>query len=117
MYLLYLGCMVFNTIFFKDAWFYEENTFEEDLEDDFESEEDYDDETYSRKGSKKKKAASRKPKVVVGFLFQRSFLHCLYFQGKPKKKTPAVKTPSRLIRSIKKDENDTENKPYVCECK
>ncbi|RXG51449.1 Zinc finger protein DPF3 [Armadillidium vulgare] len=81
----------------KEQWaYYEENAFEEDIDEDFESEEDFDDETYNRKGNKKRKAPGRKPKP------------------KPKKKV-VLKAPARLLRSIKKDENDTENKPYVCE--
>lgn len=79
------------------ATYYEEPTFEDELEEDFESEEDFDDETYSRKGNKRKKAiVGRKPK-----------------RG-PKKK-PSGKTPSKPAKSTKKDEDDTTGKPYVCE--
>lgn len=50
------------------ATYYDEPTFEDELEDDFESEEDFDDETYSRKGSKRKKnQPGRKPKVCIVF--------------------------------------------------
>lgn len=51
-----------------DQWatYFDEGPFEDELEDEFESEEDLDDETYSRKGSKRKKAAvGRKPKVSL----------------------------------------------------
>lgn len=48
----------------KEPWtYYEENAFEEDIDEDFESEEDLDDETYNRKGTKKRKTPGRKPKV------------------------------------------------------
>lgn len=56
-----------------DQWatYFDEPAFEDELEDEFESEEDLDDETYSRKGSKRKKASmGRKPKV--------SFFYYLY---------------------------------------
>lgn len=48
------------------ATYYDEAPFEDELEDEFESEEDLDDETYNRKGSKRKKTfVGRKPKVCA----------------------------------------------------
>ncbi|XP_042240571.1 zinc finger protein ubi-d4-like isoform X2 [Homarus americanus] len=79
------------------ATFYEEGPFEDELDDEFESEEDFDDETYNRKGSKRKKAAvGRKPK-----------------RGSKKKSAP--KTPSKTPKNAKKDDDDPNNKPYGCE--
>lgn len=54
----------------KEQWaYYEENPFiEEDIDEDFESEEDFEDETYTRKGSKKRRAPGRKPKVSINVL-------------------------------------------------
>ncbi|KAG7158761.1 Zinc finger protein DPF3-like [Homarus americanus] len=74
-----------------------EGPFEDELDDEFESEEDFDDETYNRKGSKRKKAAvGRKPK-----------------RGSKKKSAP--KTPSKTPKNAKKDDDDPNNKPYGCE--
>ncbi|XP_050719028.1 zinc finger protein ubi-d4-like isoform X4 [Eriocheir sinensis] len=102
-----------------DQWatYFDEGPFEDELEDEFESEEDLDDETYSRKGSKRKKApVGRKPKAAGGLPKKAS-----------KKKTPenssqrggkkktAPKTPSKVPKNIKKDDEDPSNKPYGCE--
>lgn len=61
-----LKIIITNFILKADQWatYFDEPPFEDELEDEFESEEDLDDETYSRKGNKRKKAAAgRKPKV------------------------------------------------------
>ncbi|KAK8399101.1 hypothetical protein O3P69_004276 [Scylla paramamosain] len=82
-----------------DQWatYFDEPPFEDELDDEFESEEDLDDETYSRKGSKRKKTqVGRKPK-----------------RGGKKKAAP--KTPSKIPKNIKKDDDDPSNKPYGCE--
>ncbi|XP_071550688.1 zinc finger protein DPF3-like isoform X7 [Panulirus ornatus] len=79
------------------AALYDEGPYEDELEDEFESEEDFDDETYNRKGSKRKKApVGRKPK-----------------RGTKKKAAP--KTPSKNPKNARKDDDDPNNKPYVCE--
>lgn len=60
--------MIDNLILKADQWatYFDEPPFEDELEDEFESEEDLDDETYSRKGTKRKKApVGRKPKVSI----------------------------------------------------
>ncbi|XP_071550683.1 zinc finger protein ubi-d4 B-like isoform X2 [Panulirus ornatus] len=99
------------------AALYDEGPYEDELEDEFESEEDFDDETYNRKGSKRKKApVGRKPKAAGGIPKKAT-----------KKKTPennaqrgtkkkaAPKTPSKNPKNARKDDDDPNNKPYVCE--
>ncbi|KAK7083349.1 Zinc finger protein ubi-d4 [Halocaridina rubra] len=99
------------------ATYYEEPTFEDELEEDFESEEDFDDETYSRKGSKRKKpTGGRKPKAALGITKKNTKKKTSdgTSQRGPKKKPPG-KTPTKTPKTAKKDEDDTTGKPYVCE--
>ncbi|XP_042240572.1 zinc finger protein ubi-d4-like isoform X3 [Homarus americanus] len=99
------------------ATFYEEGPFEDELDDEFESEEDFDDETYNRKGSKRKKAAvGRKPKAAGGIpkkATKKKTSENNAQRGSKKKSAP--KTPSKTPKNAKKDDDDPNNKPYGCE--
>ncbi|KAG0709970.1 Zinc finger protein DPF3 [Chionoecetes opilio] len=106
-----------------DQWatYFDEPQFEDELDDEFESEEDLDDETYSRKGNKRKKAPlGKKPKAAGGLPKKASKKKTpenssQVFQRPGGKKKAAPKTPSKVPKNIKKDEDDPSNKPYGCE--
>ncbi|XP_027233153.1 zinc finger protein ubi-d4 isoform X1 [Penaeus vannamei] len=103
---------------FAETWaYYDEPPFEDELEDEFESEEDFDDETYNRKGKRKKQALGRKPSKTAGGLPKKSSKKKTAESGgqsgRRKKSTP--KTPSKTPKNIKKEEDDPSGKPYACE--
>ncbi|XP_063883349.1 zinc finger protein ubi-d4-like isoform X7 [Scylla paramamosain] len=102
-----------------DQWatYFDEPPFEDELDDEFESEEDLDDETYSRKGSKRKKTqVGRKPKAAGGLPKKASKKKTSENSSqRGGKKKAAPKTPSKIPKNIKKDDDDPSNKPYGCE--
>nr|XP_045624387.1 zinc finger protein ubi-d4-like isoform X3 [Procambarus clarkii] len=99
------------------ATFYEEPPFEDELEDEFESDEDFEDETYNNKGGKRKKApVGRKPKAAGGIPKKASKKKTSENNvQRTSKKKSAPKTPSKTPKNIKKDDDDPNNKPYGCE--
>ncbi|XP_042868192.1 zinc finger protein DPF3-like isoform X5 [Penaeus japonicus] len=103
---------------FAETWaYYDEPPFEDELEDEFESEEDFDDETYNRKGKRKKAALGRKPSKTAGGLPKKSSKKKTSESGGQtgRRKKTAPKTPSKTPKNIKKEEDDPSGKPYACE--